>query len=110
MNIWRNIKMGNKEKILSILKKEPLNSKEISEKLDMDNQMVNVYIQRLKEKDLIKQTTDFERYNKYIAKNNDIDVYRNIIKKFIPQFMAADLDIDFTDREFEIVKELYEEV
>ncbi len=36
--------------------------------------------------------------------------YENIIKKFIPKFLAADLDIDFNDKEFEVIERLYNEI
>jgi hypothetical protein len=37
-------------------------------------------------------------------------IYKNIIKKFIPVFLDLEIDIDFTQKEFKVVKKLYEEV
>ncbi|MHA1291074.1 MAG: endonuclease domain-containing protein [Promethearchaeota archaeon] len=65
----------------------------------------------------------FSNYEiKYIRDDSDIkiaddiisikkvDLYRSILKKFIPIFLEKGLEIEFTDKEFEIIKEIYEEI
>ncbi len=45
--------------------------------------------------------------------NEDLEsneIYEDILKKFIPIFLEKEIDIDFTDEEFKVVKKIHEEI
>lgn len=63
--------MGNKEKILEMLKENELTVKDISQKLEISENAVNVYIVRLRKENRLKKIGKKERYNIYIAIEND---------------------------------------
>lgn len=101
--------MNKKEQIYELLLKEELTIKEISERLAFKEDYTRTTILRLKN----------EEKAICIGKNGNSKIYRakiedslekEIIKKFIPKFLDNDLDVDFTDKEFNLVREIFEEI
>lgn len=40
--------------------------------------------------------------------NKEAEIYISIIKKFIPSFLSLGVDIEFNNKEFKIIKQIYE--
>lgn len=63
--------MSNKEEIFEMLKENELTVKDISQELGISENAVNVYIVRLRKENRLKKIGKKERYNIYIAIEND---------------------------------------
>jgi DNA-binding transcriptional regulator YhcF (GntR family) len=108
--------MGNKEHILELFRREEreFTVGDVAFITKFNKNEARVYIHRLKNENLLKETGKRGRYITYKAVDQEerekIEIYEDIIKRFIPKFIEKGIDIDFPNEEFKIVKKLYEEV
>lgn len=112
--------MGNKEKILDLLKKESLTSGEISKRITIredseDNKNnIRTYLLRLKKENLIESSGKKGKYNIYRVKNNDylekLQLESSILKKMLVKFIELEVNLeDTTEREDKRIMELIKE-
>ena len=103
--------MGNKEKILDMLKGRELTVKNVSEISDFTKNEARVYIHRLKENDLVRETGKRGRYITYTAKDLEIrNIDTQILKKLILPFAKNNISVDLEDKEINRIKQLMEEI
>jgi len=93
-NNTSEIKMSNKYKILELLKESELTVKELAERLEFDENMVRVYIHRLKKDNLIKEIGKKNRYIIYTAIKQGTQKSSELVKylEFINEFFKSNID------------------
>ena len=105
--------MGNKEQIYELLKGRELSVKNISEISEFTENEARVYIHRLKDKDLVKETGKRGRYITYTAKGSELEAHSldtQILKKLIIPFAKNNISVDLQEKEIKRIKILMEEL
>jgi len=94
------VKLGNKEKILKILKQEDYTASELANKTDLTIDNVKTYLQRLKKEGLIRPITKKGREFLFTATEKrpveDGKAVKNL--KFLNDFFKENLDYLLKDR------------
>ena len=99
--------MSNKEKILEMLKDNELTVKEIGDKMNLKENAINVYICRLRDKNLIKKVGNKNRYNIYTSiKTEQKQVDNKLVDNLVLLMVKANINseiygIDIKESEIE---------
>jgi sugar-specific transcriptional regulator TrmB len=85
--------MGNKEKILELLKQERLTSREVSKRTNIPEKQVHVYLHRLKTQGKIREWDTEGRYTIYSAIGEDMRKTK-LIEKLVCLMIEAGINTE----------------
>lgn len=112
--------MSKRSRVLELLSKEKLTTKDIHNKTGYDMDLIWQYINQFKSEGKIKKLGNEGRFSVYVAikqdlqenenkvKNDDLDT--KILKKLITPFKEHGIKIDLEEHEIKRIKSLWEEI